>query len=250
MGMDGDGMGMGQGGDGRGVGTGWDGDGMGMEWGWVGSGGGSTAPTAPTPRHCTYTYTCVQGGSAPLLLTRLADSTYCTAHPPHCRLQYHLLHGFDLHKSARSKQAGQIHTIWGNYLHYNILHAMEDIQWLNLLATECERVEQLNRPARSIAKTCSAQRVASVVKEIVERLQVEKIVNKEYGSGSCSDDGRHLDELYAKSMPSDKGRASFGKEYWKEDRNWPVLVKVWGCVGSELGMGQGGDGNGAGWGWG
>ena len=38
-----------------------------------------------------------------------------------------------------------------NYFHY-MMHAILDIQIIPLLLTECERVEQNNRPARAIGK--------------------------------------------------------------------------------------------------
>ena len=119
----------------------------------------------------------------PLVVMRFTQLAY--------RLQYHLVQAFDMHKSARSKAAGQVHTIWGNYIHYTILHAIYDIQWIYLLVSECERVEQNNRPARGIANGCSSQKLPSVVQEILERLQVEAIVRRENApKRACSDDRR------------------------------------------------------------
>ena len=144
------------------------------------------------------------------------------------RCQYHLLQAIDVDKSARGKQAGQLHLAWQNYLHYTLFHAVLDYQTYPLLLTECERAEQNNRPARGIANTCTSQKMPNVVDNIVSRLQVEAVVRDEDApSGAAADGGgRKLQEQYERSLPNraDDGRLSFGRDYWMDHANWEFLV--------------------------
>ena len=145
------------------------------------------------------------------------------------RCQYHLTHAIDLEKSARSKQAGQLHTAWQNYLHYNLFHAVIDYQTFPLLTTECERAEANNRPARSIANTCSSQKMPNVIDNIVSRLQVEAVVRAEDAptGGNKEGDSRALHEQYNRSLPNaaDQTRLTFGRDYWRDHANWDFLVR-------------------------
>ena len=145
------------------------------------------------------------------------------------KCQYHMVHAIDVDKSALSNQAGQLHTAWQNYLHYTLFHAVLDIQILPLILSECERAEQNNRPCRSIANTCSSQKLPNIVSNIVERLQVENIVKAEDApKATTGKDGRGLHLHYTRSVPEgiDERRMEFGKEYWRDDANWPFLVRT------------------------
>ena len=155
-----------------------------------------------------------------LAVMRFASLIYLTAE--------HILAEVPVVKASKSKrgQAKILEDLYQTYWSY-IAHAAEDLQYMPIISSECERCEQNFRPSRTIGKECSSKKVQNLVQNLVSRLQMEPLVKEEHGAAN-SGTSKTLQEWYATSFPegADAKRMRFGKRYWQSDANWGWLVRV------------------------